>query len=183
MLSYSKRKINTEGGIMAKRIFFTQQKPYDFMPLRVGIGLISIKELREYSILRFRGYNPEMLCKKIYTTRTHRLSGEYIVVEGSRFKAKPVEPEIKFQVKKTWELSLKYGLIYPRHTLKIDNVWGGTNILEKDGLTFPELDLGIKSVTFEHLRDELLRLNKKATIETPFYVNLLEPLKPPITPQ
>jgi len=30
---------------------------------------------------------------------------------------------------------------------------------------------------FEQLRDELLRLNKKATLDTPFYINRLEPLK------
>ncbi len=181
---------------MAKRIWFTQQQvPYDFMPLRAGLGLISIDELREYAIfygsevkdailkmhqrscpsLTDFGYNPEMLCSKIYTTRTRRLSGEYVVIEGSRFKAKPVEPEIKFQVNQTWKLSLKHGLIYPWHTVKAGSVWGGTQILDKGGLTFPELDMGIKKATFEQLRAELLRLNKKATIETPFYVNLLEP--------
>lgn len=181
---------------MAKRIQFTQQKPFGYMPLRVGLGLASYEDMREYGI--FYGsevkdailkmhqrscpsltdfeYNPEMLCPKIYTTRTHRLSGEYYIVEGSRFKAKPVEPRIEFQVNHTWELSLKHGLIYPWHTLKAGSVWGGTGILEKDGLTFPELDLGVKGVAFEQLRDELLRLNKKATSETRFYVNLLEPI-------
>jgi len=44
--------------------------------------------------------------------------------------------------------------------------WGGN--MEKD--------LGVKGATFEQLRDELLRLNKKATLDTPFYVNLLEPM-------
>ncbi len=185
---------------MVKRIWMAQQKPFGYAPLRAGLGLITEEDMREYGIfngseikdailkmhqrscpsLTDFGYNPEMLCPKIYTTRTRRLSGEYVVVEGSRFNANPVEPEIRFQVNQTWELSLKHGLIL-WHTRKRDyhmiagNAWGGTNILEKDGLTFPELDLGIKNVTFENLRDELLRLNKKATIETPFYVNLLEP--------
>jgi hypothetical protein len=188
---------------MVKRIHFTQQAPYDFMPLRAGIGLISNEELREYAIfygsevkeailkahqrscpsLTDFGYTPDMLCPKVYTTRTHRLSGEYIVVEGSRFKATPVEPIIEFQVNQTWELSLKHGLIYPWHTVRAGSVWGGTNILDRYGLTFPELDLGIKNVTFEQLRDELMRLNKKATIETPFYINKLEPLKVSKTPQ
>ncbi len=163
------------------------------MPLRAGLGLISIEELREYGIfsgskikdviLKMRQrycpsltdfeYNPEMLCQKIYTTRTRRLSGEYIVVEGSRFNAKPVEPRIEFQVKRTWELSLRQGLI-SWHTMIAGIAWGGTNILERDGLTFPELDLGIKNATFELLRDELLHLNKKATLETQFYISRLE---------
>jgi len=171
---------------MVKRIWMVQQKPFGYAPLRAGLDLITEEDLREYGIfygsevkdailkmhqrscpsLTDFGYNPEMLCQKIYTTRTRRLSGEYIVVEGSRFKAKPVEPEIRFQVNHTWELSLKHGLIYPWHTVKAGSVC-------KDGLTFPELDLGIKKATFEQLRAELLCLNKKATIETPFYVNLI----------
>jgi hypothetical protein len=179
-----------------KRIWFIQQKPFGYLPLRAGLGLASLEDMREYSVfygsevkdailkmhqrscpsLADFGYNPEMLCQKIYTTRTYRLSGEYVVVKGSRFNAKPVEPRIEFQVNQTWELSLKHGLIYPWHTLKAGSVWGGTNILERDGLTFPELDLGIKNTTFDYLRDELLHLNKKATIETSFYVNLLEPI-------
>jgi hypothetical protein len=188
--------LDKEGGIVPHRIWFVQQKPFGYAPLRAGLKLITDEDMREYGIfygsevkdvilkmhprscpsLTDFGYNPDMLCEKIYTTRTRRLSGEYIVVEGSRFKAKPVEPRIEFQVNKTWELSLKHSLIYPWHTMITGSVWGGTQILEKDGLTFPELDLGIKKVTFEQLRDELLRLNKKATIETPFYVNLLEPV-------
>lgn len=181
---------------MVKRIFFTQQKPFGYAPIRAGLKLITDEELREYAIfygsevkeailkahhrscpsLTDFGYNPGMLCPKVYTTRTRRLSGEYVVVEGSRFKAKPVEPRIEFQVNQSWELSLKHGLIYPWHTVKAGSVWGGTSILEKDGLTFPELDLGYRGATFEQLRDELMRLNKKATIETPVYINLLEPI-------
>ncbi len=57
-----------------------------------------------------------------------------------------------------------------------DPGWRHTIVLDKDGLTFPELDLGIKKATFEQLRAELLCLNKKATIETLFYVSLLEPI-------
>ncbi|MFH0904083.1 MAG: hypothetical protein V1854_02695, partial [Methanobacteriota archaeon] len=169
---------------MVKRIWMVQQKPFGYTSLRAGLGLITERDMREYGI--FYGsevkdailkmhqrscpsltdfeYNPEMLCPKIYTTRTRRLSGEYVVVEGSRFKAKPVVPEIRFQVNYTWELSLKHGLIYPWHTMIAGSVWGGTNILNKDGLTFSELDLGYRGATFEMLRDELLRLNKKATI-------------------
>ena len=181
---------------MVKRIWMVHQKPFGYAPLRAGLKLITDEDMHEYAtfygsevkdvILKMHqrscpsltdfGYNPEMLCPKIYTTRTHRLSGEYVVVEGSRFNAKPVEPRIEFKVTQTWKLSLKHGLVYPWHTLKTGSVWGGTNILEKDGLTFPELDLGIKKVPFEQLRDELLRLNKKATMETSFYVNLLEPV-------
>ncbi|MFH0904507.1 MAG: hypothetical protein V1854_04885 [Methanobacteriota archaeon] len=170
---------------MAKRVWFIQQKPYDHMPLRAGLGLISNEELREYAV--FNGskvkeailkahqrtyksltdfeYNPEMLCPKIYTTRTHRLSGEYYVVEGSRVKAKPVVPEIGFKVSKVADLNL-HGVVSFPPGQEFDFSWK----------TFPEKDLSVKNATFEQLRDELLRLNKKATLDTPFYVNLLEPV-------
>ncbi len=144
-----------------KRIYFTQQKPFGYAPLRAGLGLITEEEL------------PEMLCKKIYTTRTRRLSGEYIVVEGSWFKAKPVEPEIKFMVRKKYQLHIGIQAIRS-DAIFGDPEWRHTTLLDKDGLTFPELDLGIKGATFEQLRNELLRLNKKATLETLFYVSLLE---------
>jgi len=155
------------------------------MPLRAGLGLISNEKLREYAV--FNGskvkeailkayqqtcksltdirYSPEMLCPKIYTTRTHHLSGEYIVVEGSRFKAKPVVPEIRFKVTKVASLNLHDGVAtFPP---MFDFSWK----------TFPEKDLGVKGAAFEQLRDELLHLNKKATLDTPFYINRLEPLK------
>ena len=141
---------------MCKRIWFTQQKPFGYAPLRAGLGLIPENEL------------PQTFCQKIYTTRTRRLSGEYIVVEGSRFKAKPVEPEIKFKVGISEEIDLKRGIF------KKDDSIIGWAIANRGDLTFPELDLGFRGATFEQLRDELLRLNKKATIETPFYVSLLE---------
>ncbi len=31
-----------------KRIFFTQQKPFGYVPLRAGLGLITEEDLREY---------------------------------------------------------------------------------------------------------------------------------------
>lgn len=181
---------------MPKRIWFTQQKPFGYMPLRAGLGLCTLEELRERGI--FYGsqakeailkthqqtgksltdieYIPEMLCQKLYTTRTHPLSGEYIVVEGSRFKANPVEPTIEFQVTKVYPLDLKNQLIFGWETEKCGTVWGNTKILEKDGLSFPELDLGFRGADFTMLRDELLHLNKTATINTTFYVNKLEPI-------
>lgn len=181
-----------------KRIWFTQQKPFGYMPLRAGLRLCTLEELRERgifygseakeAILRTHqrtcksltdiGYNPEMLCPKLYTTRTHRLSGEYYVVEGSRFKAKPVEPRIEFVVSNTWELNLSSGNILGL-TNKIPSV---PMPLEKfmdwdyPEFTIPELDLGFRGASFKMLRAELLHLNKKATIETPFFINKLEPI-------
>ncbi len=153
--------------ITIKRIWFVQQKPFDYRPLRVGLGLISIKELNARGVAG--------LCPKIYTTRTRRLSGEYYVVDGSRFKAKPVEPRIEFRVTNTCRLNLAEGLVCPIHNGKPDyENWATVEILNKNDLTFAELDLGIKGVTYGQLRDELLRLNPEATIDTPFYVNLLE---------
>ena len=140
--------------------WFIQQKPFGYVPLRAGLGLITNDELREFPP------SLEMLCKKIYTTRTHRLSGEYVVVEGSRFKAKPVVPEIRFKVSKVADLNL-HGVVFFPPGNEFDFSWK----------TFAEQDLGYCGATFEQLRDELLRLNKKATIETPFYINRLEPAK------
>lgn len=144
-----------------KRIWFTQQKPFDYRPLRAGLELITGRELNAPGMTG--------LCPKIYTTRTRQLSGEYYVVEGSRFKAKPVEPRIEFRVTDSCKLDLRNALVIS------DVGWAKTSILDRNGLTFAELDLGIKGATFEQLRDELLRLNPKATIDTPFYVNRLEP--------
>lgn len=184
---------------MPKRIWFTQQAPFGHMPLRAGLGLCTLEELRDRGIfygteakeailkthqrtcksLTDIGYNPEMLCPKRYTTRTHRLSGKYYVVEGSRFKAKPVEPRIEFVVTNTWELNLNTGTI-----LGLTNKIPATPMPLKmfvdwdyPELTIPELDLGFHGASLDMLRSELLRLNKKASIDTTFYVNKLEPIK------
>ncbi len=144
------------GVIKVKRIWFTQQKPFDYLPLRAGLGLITEEELSNHH--GFTG-----LCPKIYTTRTRPMKGEYYVVEGNRFKAKPVEPGIKFKVTKVAELNL-HGVVSVSPGNEFDFSWK----------TFAEQDLGYKGATLEQLRDELLRLNPKATIDTSFYVNLLE---------
>ena len=184
------------------------------MPLRAGLGLITEDELKEWSdrhckkcglmmvSQRYRMAhfpdspaceckNPESLmelCPKIYTTRKSPLKGEYYVVEGSRFKAKPVEPRIEFKVEQSWELDLgleaiKFGKTMANHTLlqkkEIDDfvirkLVESFNTLE--GHSFPELDLGYKTATFEGLKNVLLNCNKGTTIDTPFYVNRLEPI-------
>ena len=155
-----------------KRIWFVQQQPFDFMPLKAGLGMITKKELEHYNDLK--NLYPETdvgtLCPKIYTTRTRRMSGEYQVVRGSRFKAKPLDQPIQFKVIESFEIDFESELLL---------FCGGTlhpAYLSKDGYTFPELDLGIKSTTMKMLHDELLRLNKKATVDTPFYINALEPI-------
>jgi hypothetical protein len=162
-----------------KRIWFTQQKPYDYMPLRAGLGLIIIKTLQEYNLKRARkkpvNEKPFLtLTPKFYTTRTHKLDGEYQVVEGSRFKAKPVEPEIKF----TAEL---IGRINFKKMDDWDGVTEGAFILghvPKNIKVIAEDDLGYEGATLENLRDELLRINKKATIDTTFYVHRLWGINP-----
>lgn len=144
-----------------KRIWMVTMKAFDYLPLHAGLGLITEEELSNHP--GFTG-----LCPKAYTTRTRPMQGEYYVVEGSRFKAKPVEPRIEFQVRISEELDLRRGVFKKKDTIV------GWAIANKNDLTFPELDLGIRGTTFEQLRDELLRLNPKATISTPFFVNLLE---------
>ena len=165
-----------------KRIWFKQQKPFDYMPLRAGLSLASIEELAAYNTERARvtpiGVQPPTftrLCEKIYTTRTRGMSGEYYVVEGSRFKANAVEPEIKFEAAPIYILHLR--------TLSLRDLNGFfvcstiTKVPLLGHCTFPELDLGYRGATFEELREELLKLNPKATIDTPFYVNKLTPIE------
>lgn len=165
---------------MNKRIWFTQQKPFDYLPLRVGLGLLP-KNAMDYENCFMAN-----LCPKIYTTRTHPLRGEYYVVEGSRFKAKPVEPRIEFQVRHSWKLNLRTAIIDLGNGWIIE--WGALHRKEKSldgvnfpdellGLTFPELDLGIKGTSFGRLIDELFLAYPKAAIDTPFYVSRLDPIE------
>ncbi len=155
-----------------KRIWFTQQKPYNYLPLRWGLGYILESQINDYdSVLRERTRVRGCYCPKIYTTRTRELEGEYYVVEGSRFKAKPVEPKIEFRVDTYCHLDLRNAL-----ATADGKTWCTPLILARDGCSFAELDLGIRGATFYQLRDELLRLNPKATPDTPFFVNRLEPL-------
>ncbi len=146
-----------------KRLFFTQQKPFDYRPLRAGLGLISLLELNAPGMTG--------LCPKLYTTRTRPMKGEYYVVEGSRSKATPVEPRIEFSIGDTCRLDLREELV-----TRDGEMWVKTTILDRGLSSFAELDLGIKGSSFEELRDILLRLNPKATIDSVFYVNKLEPL-------
>ncbi len=156
-----------------KRIWFPDQEKWDYMPLRWGLGYLSEEDVREILGARnpVSGNGELPICKKIYTTRTHELEGEYYVVHGSRFKAKPVEPMIEFVVSTSCKLNLKTG-----HVTNNDRDFWSTVILGRNGLTFAELDLGNRGATFEQLRDELLRHYKNAAIETPFYVSSLERL-------
>lgn len=168
--------------IKIKRIWFTQQQPFDFMPLRAGLGLITSQELDDYYFNDSSFVSKPILVPKIYTTRKHRLKGEYCVVRGSRFKAKPVEPKITFETEKSFELDLSL------EAIKIKGTWVHHELLQKEtkdpiiqklkdifnmpaGHTFPEFDLGYKGATFEDLKDVLLKCNKGATINTPFHVN------------
>ncbi len=168
-----------------KRIWFIQQKKLNinYLPLRWGLGQYTNEQI-EALIRKFKPNapdSPKKYCHKIYTTRTHQLSGEYVVVEGDRYHAKPVEPEIRFRADPA--ITMKLNLL--TELVSIDGEWGAGGIhtsecywkLNRDGLTFPELDLGIRGATFEQLRDELLRLNPKANLDTPFYVNRLEKLE------
>lgn len=155
-----------------KRTWFTTQRQYDYMPLRAGLGLIDQVTFEEY-ILMGRERIPKfpVLCSKIYTTRRSPMWGEYYVVEGSRYKAEPVKPRIEFRVRETYWLDLASGeLRRPPSLASIEDLGVG-------GLTFPEIDLGIRGATFQELRDVLLKLNRGSTLETPFFINKLEPIR------
>lgn len=163
-----------------KRLGTNQQELFGYMPLRAGLELITPEELQQFqdeqnqNALTCVGY----LCPKLYTTRPHALTGEYYVVKGSWYKAKAIEPRIELKVTQTWELDLKNALFKTR-TEKYGEGWGSLAMLSENGYTFPELDLGYRGASFDDLRTELLKLNKKATIETPFYINRLEPISEP----
>lgn len=139
----------------------------NYLPLRWGIGQYTDEQIDEFSKM-FKPDapdHPKQYCKKLYTTRTHPMSGEYYVVEGSRYKAKPVQERIEFKVSKVAELNLHGVFSFPPGQ-EFDLSWK----------TFAENDLGVKGATFEQLVTELLRLNKKATLDTLFFINLLEPI-------
>lgn len=148
-----------------KRTWFIQQKQFDYIPLRLGLGYIDTAEAVE-AIDKMHPPRANFdIAPKLYTIRTHRLSGDYYVVEGSRFKAKPVEPRIEFTSN-------------PVATIKfLEPIIEWYSIHDKIPINLPELDLGIRGVTFTHLRDELLKLNKNATVETKFHINRLERVK------
>lgn len=142
------------------------------MPLMAGLKMISKDALQVYQ--DHMNSNPLTavghLCPKIYTTRTRRMSGEYQVVRGSRFKAKPLDPPIQFKVEESYEIDF---------TAKLLLVGGSAvhpSCLNDREYTFPELDLGIKGTTPKMLHDELLKLNKKATVDTTLYINKLAPI-------
>lgn len=162
-----------------KRIWFVQQKPFEYMPLQAGLGYISTSTLQEYDYEVHQKHPPyfvQRLCPKIYTTRTRRMKGEYYVVKGSRFKAEPVEPRIEFKVEQSWRLKLRDGTVLTKTNIGQD--WYVVDdVLRKGKHCFAELDLGYKSATFKNLRDELLKLNPMMTIDTPFYINKLEPIR------
>ena len=166
---------------MSHRIWFIQQKPLRYMPLKAGLGMITQEELREYGIfygsevktelLKFYqqrcksltdiDYTPEMLYPKIFTTRPHKLNGNYHVVEGSRYRDEvhPVEPEITLTAVCQGQLDLR------------------NRTLDSNPLLFPDsfaqADLGIRNATFDDLISILLKLNKTHTIDTKFYINRL----------
>jgi hypothetical protein len=156
-----------------RRIWFPQQKEWDYLPLRWGLGYYSDKDIRDIlnkgNLVFGNGELP--ICTKVYTTRVSPLKGKYYVVQGSRFKASALEPRIEFRVDACCQLDLRYGLVTTD-----GETWATHQILERKGHNFAELDLGINGVSFEQLRDELLRLYPKTTLDTPFFVSKLDSL-------
>ena len=123
----------------------------------------------------------ERVCPKIYTTRLNQLrfnpvdprkSPIYKVVQGSRYGAKPIDPPIEFKVERSYTLFLKSQYIWSSTPMNTPDKYSAPwSYLNKDGYTFPELDLGFKGATWEMLIYALHKLNK--TDKTIFYVNTL----------
>lgn len=167
------------------RIWFKTQKEFDYLPLRWGLGQMTEKQVLDPEITGAR----EKICPKVFTTRLNQLyfnpvkpsrSPVYEVVAGGRYGAKPVDPPIRFQVEKSYTLFLKSQSIWSSTKLPapfIDSEYSAPwSYLNKDGYTFPELDLGFCGATWEMLVKVLLDLNKKATIGSQFVVNVLKPV-------
>lgn len=156
-----------------KRIWFTQQQPFDFMPLKAGLKIISEQELSKYS--KERNCAPaatiQKLCPKIFTIRTRPMKGHYRVVQGGRFNAEIVYPAIEFTVPLSVPFDLKTMQPAVQCTLT------GTTEPLLTRFHAPELDLGIVGTTEEMLRDVLLKSYKDSTINTKMYLNKLEPIR------
>lgn len=176
------------------RIWMKTQKEFDYLPLRWGLGQMTEKQVLDHV---WEGWMPrgcyfteitgarEKICPKIYTTRLSqlhfdainpRLSPIYNVIEGSRYGAKELDPPIRFQVEKSYTLFLKTGYIWSSQKFPDGNYTTTWDYLNKDGYTFPELDLGFRGATWDMLVKVLLDLNKKAAINSQFIVNVLKPV-------
>lgn len=165
-------------------IHFTQGEAFGYIPLKLGLGYwkeTDFPDKRDLYYYSERAGCRVRLCSKIYTTRLKPLKPHltYIVVKGSRYKAKPVEPKIEFRVRGVWELHLRSQELYNYDYGEIRYGNEGLEKLSQGGLTYPQLDLGFKYATFEDLVEELLALNKKAALDTPFYINKLIPARNP----
>ena len=161
-------------------IHFSQQEAFDYIPLKLGLGYLKETDFLDKRDLYYYSEHAGCrvrLCSKLFTTRLRPLKPHltYTVVKGDRYHAKPVEPKIEFRVSGVWELHLRSMELYDYSYGEIRYGNEGLESLTKDGLTFPELDLGFKYATWDDLVEELLALNKKAALDTPFYVNRLIP--------
>lgn len=167
-------------------IWMNTQKDFNYHSLRWGLGLESEKEAKGYFYTEMTGAR-ELTCPKIFTTRLSQLhfnradprkSPVYNVVKGARYGAKPLDPPIRFQVERSYTLFLKSGTIWSSTPLKgVPEKYSTTwDYLNKDGYTFPELDLGFRGATWEMVVKTLLALNKKATVDSQFVVNVLKPV-------
>lgn len=165
-------------------IHFTQGEAFDYIPLKLGLGYLKETDFPDKHDLYYYSERAGWcvrLCAKLYTTRLRPLKPHltYIVVKGRRGYAKPVEPKIEFRVRGVWELHLRSRELYSYDYGEIRYGNEGLESLTKDDLTFPELDLGFTGATFEDLVEELLGMNKKAALDTPFYINRLIPTRDP----
>lgn len=173
-----------------KRVHFSQQHPLGYLPLRAGLGYLPETSLTSHpcpscaskknksTCTICNGTGKVNLAPKTYTTRTHALNGKYVVIGGSRFKPFIIEPRIEFEIAKVWELNLRTAQIREHGS---EWLWWEVGLLDqKDPLrprySFPELDIGIKGISFKTYTNILLSLNKNVTLDTIFYIHLLKPI-------
>lgn len=161
----------------------------NYAVLRAGLGQISMDELAKLNKeQRVRSFGTDLTvwCPVKYLVLKHRMSGEYVVVEGPVNNQKPAEPEIRFRVNCCFVLYIRglrgNGSELPYY---LEGYRPGVSSLDRDGFTFPELVAGWKGFTMEDLKERLFTCiehdmdpqTMKNLATEKFYVNELEAMR------
>lgn len=169
---------------LLKKIYLRFGKSWsNYAVLRAGLGLISLEELAKLNKEHSYGTDLTVWCPVKYLVLKHRMSGEYVVVEGPVNNQKPAEPEIRFRVNCCFVLYIRglrgNGSELPYY---LEGYRPGVSSLDRDSFTFPELVAGWRGFSMEDLKERLFTGIKHdmdpQTMENlateKFYVNELE---------
>lgn len=148
-------------------ISFLQQEDFDYIPLMLGLSMITHGDVNEIDIQE--RVIPIKFIPLKYTARMKSMDGDYVVVRGIRHDYSRVEPVIKIRLKVEYLLSMKTGRVH-----KYEDGYLTDAEINLDKLA--EQCLGIEGVTFEQLKRKLLKINKNATSESVFYIHKIDRL-------